>query len=159
MTSTEQVSVPADDGVGLAAAVVGRATRDLRASIASRLDLDADVPVALLLAELDRRLQQPADNPNPPGTVMVDADALADLERDAETGRNVARDATLADAVRVGRISPAQKRHFSTLMDTDPIGTTALLRSIPAGTIPVSPRGRADDDGEGRDLLREVFGT
>lgn len=47
-------------------------------------------------------------------------------------------------AVRAGKCSPARAAHYRRLMEFDPLGTLAILASMPA-TVPVEEVGAADD--------------
>ena len=110
-----------------------------------------------LVSALDQLLADRADNPDP-GAVLVDADALAELERDAERGRHVRRDQLIAAAINDGRITLASRVTWATLLDTDPVNTERILASLRKGTIPTSPIGYSNVD-EGRDeLYSQVYG-
>jgi hypothetical protein len=86
---------------------------------------------------------------------------LAQLREDAERGRNVRRDALLADAINTGRIPPSSRATWSTLLDTDPVNTERTLAGLKPGTIPVSPigYGNADDERSSLDAVySELYG-
>ncbi len=84
----------------------------------------------------------PAGTPAPPagpeGTlVTLSADTLAQLQADGELGRNAAtelagqrRNRILDDAIRTGRITPAERAAFGAQLDRDEEGTTTLLSGL-----------------------------
>ena len=128
----------------------------LRRELARRIGLAAETPVALLLAGLDEALDERAADPPPEGTVLVDETALAELRRDAEAGRNVRHNALVADAVRTGRIPPASRESWLSLLENDaharpPWRAETRNRSV-------SAIGYANVDEERDALYDEVFG-
>jgi hypothetical protein len=77
------------------------------------------------------------------GLVGVDPDTLATLRRDAEQGRAIAaaavqreRTQLVAAAVAQGKITPARREHWLTVLGADP-GMAATLASLPAGLVPL----------------------
>ena len=87
---------------------------------------------------------------------VIDSDSLAALRRDADEGRRLAAEAartkveTLVDnAIRRGKITPARRKHWVTLITNDAaLGDT--LNAIPDETaIPLTEIGHGiDDDGD-----------
>lgn len=93
----------------------------------------------------------------PEGTVLVDAAQFARMnqfmetvnaEREAEV--KASRDRTVADAVKAGKIAPADRDKWRTALDKAPEENGAILASL-APTVPVEERGTsaaADADGD-----------
>lgn len=88
------------------------------------------------------------------GLVAVPGDAWQSVQANAAAGARVAhtteqrrREGIIAEAVRVGRISPAQRPNFTTMFERDPQGTETLLTAsvekggLMPGTIPIEARG------------------
>jgi hypothetical protein len=88
------------------------------------------------------------------GLVAVPAEGWAQVQSNAAAGARVAqqteaqrRDTVVANAVKEGRISPAQRASFAAMFDKDPGGTEILLTAavdkggLMPGTIPVTAMG------------------
>ena len=92
--------------------------------------------------------------------MLVDESTLAELQDDAENGRNIRRDNLRRAAVNTGRIPPSAVQGWRINFAHDPHGTERELASIPPNTIPVRALGRAtdDDQDEAQSLLRDIFG-
>ncbi len=121
----------------------------------------------LLLATIDDLVEQAGDSddgqaPNVAaaaaraGLEVIDADTLAALRHDANEGRQLAaaaaRQATAAhveNAIRAGKIPPARREHWQTLIAADP-GMADVLAKLPANTIPVDEVGHGHDPDPGR---------
>ncbi|SFK92543.1 ATP-dependent protease ClpP, protease subunit [Streptosporangium canum] len=146
-----------------------------------RLGLNADADEATILAAVDEALAEraepettpaPAAEPVaaqlPEGTVLVDSERLAQLERQAAEGvaaraqqRIEARDRDLDDAVRAGKFPPARREHWARLYDADPDGTRQTLNSLAEGTIPLADIGApgGDEDTNGDAEFDRMFPT
>lgn len=142
---------------------------DLTAGLRERLGVtDATADDGMLLAALDEALvEQTSETPNvPTGTVLMDAAALAELQTAAQAGVTALaaqdasrRDAIVARAVAEGRIAPASRDTWRVQLDTNEEGTTALLNSLAANTIPVAEIGKSDELDEDAKLYAMAFGT
>ena len=137
----------------------------LRQKVGVRQDADPDT----ILAAVDEALQErsSATVTLPPGTTAIDEGTLAQLQADAAAGRE-ARDAQqdaqreqlVSAAVKDGRIPPARKAHWMSLLKADPEGTQATLAALPKGLVPVDEIGhdtRDDSEGSPQDLYAAVF--
>lgn len=129
----------------------------LAAGLRERLGVtDAETTDQALLTMLDERLTPTAETTKfepPEGTVLIDAAALAELQKGAQEGREALaaqtaarRDALVAKALEEGRIAPASKAQWREMADRDEAGTQALLASMPANTIPLAEIGIGIDD-------------
>lgn len=120
----------------------------LRQSLGVADDADADTCLAALTEALDERADT---SPNPPGTVVMDAAAHRQMQEDARAGRE-ARDQQLATerrahvdaAVREGRIPPASRNHWESLLAADPNALTTL-QNLAGGVIPLEEQGHGDN--------------
>lgn len=106
--------------------------------------------VKATLAERDEALEE-ATKPGskgapqlPEGVVAIDATMLAALQAQAAAGAAAAarqadedRDRLLDDAIRAGKIPPAARAAYETVLKNDLEGGRALLASLAAGAIPV----------------------
>lgn len=118
--------------------------------VRARLDVTAEANEETILAALDDRLaaQTRASVPSlvPDGTVLVDkiqwdeAVASAAKLKAIRAEQAVARrDALITDALREGRISPANSEAYRQMLDTDEERTTRLLAALqPNSAVPVS---------------------
>lgn len=66
-------------------------------------------------------------------------------------------------AVRAGKCSPARASHYRRLLEADPVGTLALLASLPAtvpveevGASPTQPGSGAGDDPYPREWIKDL---
>lgn len=91
------------------------------------------------------------DGESRPGTKVVDADALAQLQADARAGREARdkqlateREAAVKAAVRQGKIPAARAAHWVKQLEIDP-GAKATLDSMEPGLIPVGELGSSVD--------------
>jgi hypothetical protein len=82
------------------------------------------------------------------GTVVLDRATYDQLRRGAEDGVAARaeqlrqdREATVASAVKDGRIPPARRDHWVAQLAADPEGASATLAELAPGTIPVAARG------------------
>lgn len=132
------------------------------------LGLPADTDPAdvdAILAVIDDLAKQAAvagDNDTKPSAVaaaakrigmeVVDSDTLAALRTEAAEGRQVKAaaakakiDGQVADAIRAGKITPARRDHWVTLITADP-GMGDVLASVPDETaVPLTEVGHASD--------------
>jgi hypothetical protein len=82
----------------------------------------------------------------------VDAETLAQLQRDAAAGREaraeqlrVERTAFVSAAVSDGRIPPTRRDHYLTLMERDDAGTREFLNSLtPGASVPTGELGHGE---------------
>jgi ATP-dependent Clp endopeptidase proteolytic subunit ClpP len=104
----------------------------------------------------------------PEGVVAIEAEALADLRRDAQLGAqaraeqiNARRDGIVANAIREGRISPKSQAKWRALLEKDEAGTVDLINDLAANAaIPVAERGISDDVDTADDRhYAAVYGT
>lgn len=127
------------------------------------LDAEAELDDEALLAALDEQLAavtappatseepaapEPIAARIPDGTVLVDAERLAQLEAQAAEGvaaraqqRVEARDRAIGQAVADGKFPPARRDHYAKAWDRDPDGTRELLDLLPKNSIPVADVG------------------
>lgn len=105
-----------------------------------------------ILAALDEALAERAEPaPSftaPEGTVLMEADALAELQSQARLGAEARqqqtaerRESIVDKAVEEGRIAPARRDHWLAQLNADEEGATAVLASLAAGTIPLAANG------------------
>lgn len=69
------------------------------------------------------------------------ADAGTELKAQSDTSRRAAK---VEAAIEAGKIPPARREHYATLMAADEAGTTELLEKLEAGVVPVDERGSAE---------------
>jgi ATP-dependent Clp endopeptidase proteolytic subunit ClpP len=138
---------------------------DLTAGIRERLGVtETDLTDEQLLAALDESLAERAEPttttvadpdaaPATEGAVLVEAGALAELQRQARLGASAYAAAETArhegivqKAINEGRIAPASRAHFLALIAKDEVGATAALNSFPKGTIPVAELGHSESE-------------
>lgn len=140
------------------------AYEDLTAGLRERLGVtETNLTDEQLLAALDESLAERAEaeaapaaastSTTPEGAVLVEAGALAELQRQAALGASAYASAeterherTVQNAINEGRIAPASRAHFMTLIAKDEAGTLAALNSFPKGTIPVAEIGHVESD-------------
>ena len=121
---------------------------------------DADATEETILAALDESLAeqpQPAvDMQVPEGTVLVDKGQWEQVKQDAEAGRQARaeqvtarRDALIADALREGRISPANSEAYRAMLDVDEERAARVLSALQPNTaVPVTEIGHAGGQGD-----------
>jgi hypothetical protein len=128
---------------------------NLKAELATRLGLGADVEQALLLEHLDRAL---ADAQHPEGTVLIDETALAELRTQAELGRTGRERGIVELAIRQGRVPPSSRESWVQLLMHDS-NAEQVLSSLKPNTIPLRTIGYGKDDELTSDeaLLRQLF--
>ena len=130
-------------------------------SLRARLGVtDADATEETILAALDESLAeqpQPAvDMQVPEGTVLVDKGQWEQVKQDAEAGRQARaeqvtarRDALIADALREGRISPANSEAYREMLDVDEERAARVLNALQPNTaVPVAEIGHAGGQGD-----------
>ncbi|WP_200213360.1 hypothetical protein [Micromonospora coerulea] len=131
-----------------------RSLRDLKvalaASAAQRIIATApgaDEPVEGVDVDPEDTQQTPEPE-EAPSSITIDAATWAEhqermqfLEAQAATAVTAERDQFLAQAVKDGRISPAQKPNLARLWDLDPSGTRSAILALAKNTIPVMASG------------------
>jgi hypothetical protein len=82
------------------------------------------------------------------GTVTLDREMYEQLKRGSDTALRLAGEQTndriklaLDDSIGKGKIPPARRAHYETLLKADFAGTKAMLDSLEGGAIPVGERG------------------
>jgi hypothetical protein len=102
----------------------------------------------------------PTVQPGQADFARVDPATLAQLQADASAGRaareeqmTARRHEVVEKAIRAGKIPPARRDHYRTLMKTDEEGTTALLDSLTEGVIPVGDEEHGGDSTSESDAL------
>lgn len=126
---------------------------DITQGLIDRLGItDAEANEDTILAALDEALAERAESApsfSPPeGTVLMDADQVAQLRADATAGAE-ARAQQISDrrtgivdaAITDGRVSPARRDHWIAQLNADEEGATQVLASLTAGTIPMAANG------------------
>ena len=121
---------------------------------------DADATEETILAALDESLaeqpQSAVDMQVPEGTVLVDKGQWEQVKQDAEAGRQARaeqvtarRDALIADALREGRISPANSEAYRQMLDVDEERAARVLNALQPNTaVPVAEIGHAGGQGD-----------
>jgi phage I-like protein len=135
-------------------------TVDLKA-IAGALKLAEDADEATILAAIAK-----TTTPEP-GTVTLTAKDVDTLKASAAKGEQAAkdlhdmkRDTVIANAVRTGRLLPAQKEAFEALYNADPAGTVKLIETTPEKTFSEKGSGgKAVGDGDLEPKTVEVDGA
>ncbi|WP_091232615.1 head maturation protease, ClpP-related [Microbacterium sp. 3J1] len=145
------------------------AYEDLTAGLRERLGVtETALTDEQLLAALDESLAEraepdeaaapaaeatPAAAPVADGSVVVEAGAFAELQRQAALGATAhatqqtqRREGIVQNAINEGRIAPASREHFLALLGKDEAGTVAALASFPKGTIPVAEIGHSESE-------------
>lgn len=146
----------------------------IKAGLVQRLGVRAEATDDEILAAVDEALDEraeptdpatptapvvdPAPEPAPApaavdGTVVVEAGAFAELQRQAGLGAQAHAtqqtqrlEGIVQNAINEGRIAPASRAHFLALLGKDETGTTAALATFPKGTIPVAELGHSEND-------------
>lgn len=134
-------------------------TDDLRATVAQRLGIpEADITDEQILAALDEALAEraeetPAEVTPVEGAVLVEAGALAELQRQAALGASAYASAQSArhegivqNAINEGRIAPASREHFLALLGDNEESAVKALNGFPKGTIPVAALGHSEPE-------------
>jgi hypothetical protein len=87
-----------------------------------------------------------------PGTVVLDADTYADLQKQINEGREArkvqlqsARDQALDAAIQAGKFAPARREIWARIWDKDPKGTADVLATMTPGAVPVDDLGYPGD--------------
>ncbi len=137
-------------------------------TLAERLGLEGEIDEAKLLAAAEARQKELADakaaaekpqsddgkkNQSDDGTVRLSDSDLKQLQEKAAAGeraerrlQELERDQTIDQAVREGRVEPAQRERFQRLYDTAPDETVKLLAELPVNELFLSQYG---DDSDG----------
>ena len=120
----------------------------LNEGLVERLGIDADADDETILSALDEALaerasEEPAPAPAPAaqlpeGVVAIDAATLAELQASARRGEEARtrqevteRASAVENAVRAGRISPAQRETWLNRLETDPAEVNVLNTLAP----------------------------
>jgi hypothetical protein len=127
---------------------------ELRRALASRLNVPADTPPAAIMAALDQAMENRPFAGPPAGSELLDSESLAELREDAERGRTAHHRDIVSAAIRLGKIPPASRASWITLLQTDP-NAERTLAGLKRGTIPLAEIGHAGDPE--RDLYHELF--
>lgn len=125
---------------------------------------DAAASEETILAALDESLaEQAATNATlPEGVVAIEQGVLDALRTDAAAGRTARdeldaqrRDGIVDAALRAGKITAAQRESWRTSLNTNEIGTKALLDGLAAGAVPVEAKaaGATEDGVSAEDAL------
>lgn len=144
------------------------AYEDLTAGLRERLGVtETTLTDEQLLAALDESLAERAEpdpaNPAaettpvvtsaPEGSVIVEAGAFAELQRQAGLGATAhanmqaqRHEGIVQNAIEEGRIAPASRAHFLAQLGRDEAGTVAALATFPKGTIPVAEIGHSESE-------------
>ena len=107
-----------------------------------------------MLAAVDEVLSEQADEaPSasvPDGTVLVDQTQYEQMRADAAAGREAReqqiaanRDQMVDDAVKDGRIAPANRDAFRKMLDTDEARGAEVINQLQPNTVPVAEIGHA----------------
>ena len=107
-----------------------------------------------MLAAVDEVLSEQADEaPSasvPDGTVLVDQTQYEQMRADAAAGREAReqqiaanRDQMVGDAVKDGRIAPANRDAFRKMLDTDEARGAEVINQLQPNTVPVAEIGHA----------------
>lgn len=101
--------------------------------------------------ETDKETNAPeaeVEEPVAASTKVVDAEEYERLKQGAQAGIEAKekeeqreRDTILAEAIRLGKFSPARKDHWNTLLEKDPEGTKATIDNLEPGLVPVNENG------------------
>jgi hypothetical protein len=138
---------------------------DQTAALLDALGLPADTDDPQLVIDTAVDLAAQLGDPSKPSAIaasakhagleVIDTDTAAALRRDAAEGRKIAAaaakakvevEAAVSDAVDKGKITPARRNHWVTLIDADP-GMAEVLAAVPAQTaVPLSEVGHATDN-------------
>lgn len=124
----------------------------MRAELGLPETADEAAIVAAVKAVVEDSLEdRPTDPPAatvPEGMTLVSTEVLDELRAGAQAGRDASRqlqeaerDRTIEAALKAGKITAAQREHFSKLWDADSDGTRTLLDGLAAGLVPVSEHG------------------
>jgi ATP-dependent protease ClpP protease subunit len=141
----------------------------LTAGLRERLGVtDAAASEETLLAALDEALEERADPTPPAGTVLMDAAQLTELRNNAAAGvqalaaqATARREGIVDAALRDGRIAASTRQTWLDQLDANEEGTTALLATLTAGTVPVATIGHADGKESSEDdaVFNKLFGA
>lgn len=138
------------------------------ADLRARLGItDAAADEAAILAALDETLAEQAEPQTaalPAGVVAIESGVLENLRADAAAGRQALanqqsahRDLLIANALKAGKITAAQRQQWRDALDKDEAGITALLDSM-AAVVPVEPKAAtAPEDDTDTALYNQLF--
>lgn len=130
---------------------------DLKAGLRDRLGVsNASASDDELLAAVDEITDQ-ATAPTltataAPGTTLIDSDALAQLQADAQAGREARaeqvrtrREHIVDSALADGRIAPTNRDGWLAQLEANEESATTLIESLPKNSVPVTEIGHSDD--------------
>lgn len=90
-------------------------------------------------------------------SVVVDKATFAQLKRDAAQGVEARRlqikerhDKLLDEAIKAGKIVPARREHFASLLQKDPKGTEQFIAKLEAGAVPIDEQGTSAEEVEAK---------
>lgn len=152
------------------------ASMALDEGLRERLGLPENADEATILAALDDKLNGPADPPPaepaveppatpalPDGIVTIDEQTLTQLREQAAEGvaaraqqRTEARDRTISDAIKAGKIPPARREHWEQAWKADAEGTRQTLASLAPGLVPLADHGAPGGEETGDPLDAEI---
>ena len=129
----------------------------LKSGLHNRLGIQTPIDTMTdeqLLAAVDEALAEQADEaPSasvPEGTVLVDQTQYEQMRADAAAGREAReqqiaanRDQMVDDAVKDGRIAPANRDAFRKMLDTDEARGAEVINQLQPNTVPVAEIGHA----------------
>lgn len=140
----------------------------LEAGIRERLGItDADATEEQIFDALEEQLTAPTNHTPPAGTVLMDAAQLTELQNNAAAGvealaaqATARREGIVDAALRDGRIAASSRQTWLDQLDANEEGTTALLATLTAGTVPVATIGHADGKESSEDdaVFNKLFG-
>lgn len=120
-------------------------------SLRQRLGVNSEASAEDILAAIDETLAEQAPTIDlPPGVVAIDSAVLDGLKADAAAGRAALdaqiadrRDATVAAALKAGKITPASRDQWRASLDKDEEGITALLATMAATAVNLEAKASA----------------
>lgn len=147
-------------------------TNEQLAALRTALGLDDDADIDAIIAAVEKAVAAAADAAAASdgqvaaaaadSVVTIEREAFASLQREAALGRQAHerqeredRERVVDEAIAAGKIPPARRDHWLTLMSADEEGTTKVLKDIPAETVvSLSEVGHNvnPDEGAGDDL-------
>lgn len=152
---------------------------DLRAAVAQRLGVtDAEVTDEQLVEALDEALAENADPAPvdrekvdadevtvPEGSVLVDAQAFAELKQQAALGAQAhakqeaeRREGIVARAIAEGRVAASARATWLDLLEKDEASATKALNAFPMNTVPVAEIGHSTGEKSADDRLAAKAG-
>lgn len=124
------------------------------------ISADAELNDATVLAAIDEALAERVEPTTevPPGTVLIEASVLADLQANAAQGAQARAQQVAEQRARIvdsaigdGRITPARREHWLNALNADPEGAEQTLNGLAKGLVPVDAQGYAGGLAEASD--------